>query len=60
MDFAKIAQFFTLDSLTTIAFGYRSGFVTKNEDVYDYLKTSTAFFPIMELGTNIRLVHCVL
>jgi cytochrome P450 len=60
MDFAKIAQFFTLDSLTTIAFGYPFGFITKNEDLFDYNKTSTAFFPIMELGTNIPLVHRVL
>jgi cytochrome P450 len=60
MDFAKLAQFFTLDSLTTMAFGYPFGFITKNEDLYDYNKTSTAFFPMMELGTNIPLVHSVL
>ena len=60
MDFAKLASFFTLDTLTTLAFGYSFGFVTKNEDLYDYLKTSNAFFPFMELGTNVPVIHRIL
>jgi cytochrome P450 len=60
MDFAKLASFFTLDSLTTLTFGSPFGFVTKNEDLYDYVKTSNAFFPFMELGTNVPLIHSVL
>lgn len=52
LDFALISGYFTLDILTTIAFGAPLGFLTKNEDVFDYIKTSAQFFPIMELGSN--------
>ena len=39
LDFGKIAQFFTLDTLTAVAFGNPFGFIEKNGDVHDYLKT---------------------
>jgi len=52
VDFAKLAGYFTLDILIQIAFGQALGFLAKNEDLYDYHKSSTAFYPIMELGSN--------
>lgn len=52
LDFAIIAAYFTLDILTQIAFGGALGFLTKNEDVFNYLQSSTDFYPIMELGSN--------
>jgi cytochrome P450 len=52
MDFAKLAGYFTLDILTKIAFGQTLGFLTKNEDLYNYHKKSTEFYPLMELGSN--------
>ena len=55
-DFAEKAQYFTMDTLTDLAFGYPFGFLTKDEDLYDYNKSSTAFFPIMELATNVPIV----
>ncbi|KAJ9652221.1 hypothetical protein H2198_008525, partial [Neophaeococcomyces mojaviensis] len=55
-DFAEKAQYFTMDSLTDVAFGNPFGFLTKDEDLYDYNKSSTAFFPMMELATNIPAV----
>ena len=42
------------------AFGQPFGFLTKNEDLYNYNKSSTSFFPIMELGTNIPFIHSIL
>ncbi|KAL8866759.1 MAG: hypothetical protein Q9198_008768, partial [Flavoplaca austrocitrina] len=60
MDFAKLAGYFTLDTLTQIAFGQALGFLTKNEDLYDYHKSSAAFYPIMELGSNHPTVLAVL
>ncbi|KAJ9617190.1 hypothetical protein H2200_000911 [Cladophialophora chaetospira] len=60
IDFAHVAQYFTLDSLTHIAFGHPFGFLTKNEDLYNYNKSSTAFFPVMELGTNVPFIHSIL
>jgi cytochrome P450 len=59
-DFAMFAGYFTLDSLTQIAFGNAMGFLTKNEDLYDYIKSSTDYFPIMELGSNHPLILSIL
>jgi cytochrome P450 len=52
MDFAVLAGYFTLDILTQIAFGKALGFLVKNEDLYDYHKSSAAFYPVMELSSN--------
>lgn len=60
MDFAKLAGYFTLDILTQIAFGQALGFLTKNEDLYDYHKSSTAFYPIMEMGSNHPTILAIL
>ncbi len=51
-DFAKFVSYITLDSLTHIAFGSPLSFLIKDEDLYDYVKSSQDFFPIMELGSN--------
>jgi cytochrome P450 len=36
------------------------GFLSQNQDLYDYNKSSTEFFPIMELGTNVPFIHSIL
>lgn len=59
-DFAMFAGYFTLDSLTEIAFGQALGFLTANKDLYKYIQTSTDFFPIMELGTNHPIILNIL
>lgn len=60
LDLAEKTQYFTLDSLTDIAFGAPFGFLTKDTDLYEYNKSSTEFFPVMELGTNIPFIHSIL
>ena len=60
IDMAEKLQYFTLDSLTDIAFGAPFGYLTQDKDLYSYNKTSTAFFPIMEMQTNSRSVHAIL
>lgn len=52
MDFARLAQYFTLDVLSKIAFGSAFGYLDANEDLYDYNKTSAQFLPILEMVTN--------
>ena len=50
MDFAKVARFFTLDVLSTIAFGGKPfGFMAANADLWDYDKEATAGFPIFQI-----------
>ncbi|KAJ9606749.1 hypothetical protein H2200_008758 [Cladophialophora chaetospira] len=60
MDFAKLAGYFTLDVLTQIAFGQALGFLIKNEDLYDYHKSSSAFYPVMELSSNHPTILAIL
>lgn len=52
LDFASVAQYFTMDVLTDVAFGTPFGYLTKDEDVHDYIKTIRAFMPVLELQTN--------
>ncbi|CEI70900.1 hypothetical protein FVEN_g9720 [Fusarium venenatum] len=61
MDFAEKAQFFTLDVISDLAFGQPFGYLTKDEDVFDFLKITRAFFPftvtIGNLPWMISLLH---
>ena len=60
IDFARIAQYFTLDSLTHIAFGRPLGFLIENRDLYDYNESSTAFFPVLAMGASVPAVNNIL
>ena len=46
MDFASVAQFFTLDVITDIAFGEPIGFLSQNRDINGYCKVGRATIPI--------------
>ncbi|KAK3314880.1 cytochrome P450 [Apodospora peruviana] len=49
MDWGLVAQYFTLDSLTTVAFGDAFGYLETDSDVYEYIKTvedSTVYFAL--------------
>ena len=48
VDFARIAQFFTLDVLSQLAFGDKFGYMEADKDLYDYNKTAAQFMPILE------------
>ncbi len=49
MDFARKAQFLTLDVISAIAFGEPFGYVTQDEDLYDYIKTTEETVPMIIL-----------
>lgn len=50
MDFANVARYFTLDLLSTIAFGGRPfGFMAENGDKWGYNKFSAQFMPMFVL-----------
>jgi hypothetical protein len=51
-DLAKIAQYFTVDVLSKVAFGKAFGCLPSGTDMYDYVKTSHEFIPILELKLN--------
>jgi len=60
VDIARLAQYFTLDVLTQIAFGAPFGYVSRNEDVYQYIKEVTEFLHILELGSNFPSIQRIL
>lgn len=47
MDFGEKASFFTLDVISELAFGQAFGYLENDRDVYDYLKITKTFIPIM-------------
>jgi cytochrome P450 len=57
IDFAKVAQYFTLDVLTEIAFEKPFGFLTQNTDVFEYIGQVSAFLHILELCCNFPMVQ---
>jgi hypothetical protein len=53
IDFNEKASFFTLDVISDLAFGQAFGYLERDEDVYDYLKITKSFIPIMMLISNV-------
>lgn len=47
LDFTKVAQYFTLDVITDVAFGKAFGFLSKDEDLYGYIKMTEDLVPLM-------------
>ena len=43
MDLAQQAQYFTLDVITSLAYGRAFGYLERDEDVYDYIKLAEEF-----------------
>ena len=60
IDFSSLAQYFTLDVLTHIAFSAPVGYLTQNRDVYSYIRTVSDFLQVLELGANSSLVQSIL
>lgn len=57
---ARLSQYFTLDVLTRIAFGAPFGYLTRNEDVYQYIKETTSFLSVLELACNFTFINNIL
>ncbi|KAJ9615539.1 hypothetical protein H2200_001614 [Cladophialophora chaetospira] len=52
IDFSSLAQYFTLDVLTHIAFSAPVGYLKQNKDVYSYIRKVSDFLQVLELGAN--------
>ncbi|GKU10840.1 unnamed protein product, partial [Fusarium langsethiae] len=61
VDFSEKSQFFTLDVISDLAFGQPFGYLAKDEDVFDFLKITKAYFPVTVTMANlpwmISLLH---
>ncbi|RVX72887.1 hypothetical protein B0A52_03240 [Exophiala mesophila] len=49
VDFARKAQYLTLDTISTIAFGRTFGFMDRDGDLFDYIKTTEESLPLMQM-----------
>ncbi|WPH01848.1 Hypothetical protein R9X50_00470200 [Acrodontium crateriforme] len=52
VDISSIMRYFTLDVLSTVAFGRPFGFLAANKDLWEYNKLSTDFLQVLELRLN--------
>ncbi|KAI1375115.1 cytochrome P450 [Hypoxylon crocopeplum] len=60
VDWALAAQYFTLDTLSKIAFGKEFGCLRANEDVYDFLETSKKGMALQSIGAEVPLLRSIL
>ena len=60
MDFSSVARFFTLDVLSTVAFGAPFGFLAANKDLWDYNKESSRFLLVLELALQHKFFRSIL
>jgi len=56
MDFVQKTQFFTLDVISALAFGVPFGYLARDEDLFDYIRISTAYIPFMMVSTSVPWV----
>ncbi|CAJ2514331.1 Uu.00g024500.m01.CDS01 [Anthostomella pinea] len=56
-DFTLLAQLFTLDSLSTIAYGEPFGFIAANEDLNGFVRKARATFPFVTLCSMVPLMN---
>ena len=57
LDISIVAQLFTMDVLSTIAFGSCFGYLAANTDVYGYAAANAAFLGPLELMANHRSIY---
>lgn len=50
-DLARKAQYFTLDAISTVAYGQPFGFITTDSDCYDYIKMTEETVPTIMVTT---------
>jgi hypothetical protein len=48
VDFARVAQYLSIDVISDIAFGEPFGFIAQDGDVHDYIKMQRALLPVFE------------
>jgi hypothetical protein len=48
-DLARSIQFFTLDTITKLAYGEEFGYMETDSDIYDYIKTTEEAVPFLQL-----------
>jgi hypothetical protein len=60
MDFGQKAQFFTLDVISAVAYGFPFGFLTTDTDVYHYIEMSEKVVPAAMVVTVYPWINHIL
>ncbi|KUJ12538.1 cytochrome P450 [Mollisia scopiformis] len=60
MDLARIAQYFTVDVLTDIAFSRPFNMLKNNDDIHDYIETVRSSLPVLQARANIPFIKTFL
>ncbi|KAF2008622.1 cytochrome P450 [Aaosphaeria arxii CBS 175.79] len=53
MDLAQKVQYFTLDVISDLSFGRAFGYMEADDDVFDYIKITGAYIPVMLVLANV-------
>ncbi|EFQ32837.1 cytochrome P450 [Colletotrichum graminicola M1.001] len=57
MDMGKVAQYFTLDTITKLAYGKEFGYLATDSDVHDYISTTEATIPYLQLCSEVPFIQ---
>ncbi len=57
MDLGRVAQYFTLDAITKISYGYAFGYLANNEDVHGYIETTEKMVPFLNLCATLPILQ---
>jgi hypothetical protein len=57
VDFARLAQYFTLDVITSLMLSQPFGWLEKDEDIYQYIETLEAGFPMMNFMSAVPALN---
>ncbi|ORY67306.1 cytochrome P450 [Pseudomassariella vexata] len=60
VDLAQKVQYFTLDVISHLAFGQAFGYLQQDRDVFDYIRISGSFIPIMMVLANVPTLATML
>lgn len=60
MDLGQKAQFFTLDTITHLAYGKSFGFLESDSDLFDYIKTAEDSLPAAMMVTVLPWMNWIL
>lgn len=60
VDMGQVSQYFTLDALTSLAYGEAFGYLTTETDIHGYLKASEGIAPINVISADVPWVGSIL
>jgi hypothetical protein len=56
IDLAQKNLYFTLDVISDLAFGQSFGYLKEDGDVFDYIKITNSYIPVMLVLANVPLI----